>query len=162
MKLNFTISHSRPFFTMGILALTLTGLEAQNIANFDKSQKNTVTYRSEAEGLPSVNNIVFAQQKMIHGSLPIPGRTVIAEIHNVKPLPNSGPGLVVNQPDIDPATLQFDLTQNDLGDLYKLLEYYKTEAGEGKSIILIRQKKNAGQAIDSFYDIRKYVVADDL
>ncbi len=148
---------------MGLLAMTQSSLMSQNMPNFDLNQNNSsLSYKAAQEGIISIKNNAPAQQSFIHGNQSLPGNTFIANLNNVKSLPNSVPGLIVNQPDIDAADQQFDLSQDDLGNLYKLLDYYKTQAGKGKSIILVRQKKNVGNAIDSFIDAKKYVVSDDL
>jgi len=156
MKLNFTTSKALPVLMAGIIAISFTGLYAQNIANLNISQQKNADDRSA--GIASwsskiiVNNHQNQDNKIFSGNI---------QAGNFQQITITGS--VANAPFNNPeTTYQYDLSQNDLGDLYKLLALYKSQAEKGKSIIILRQKKNAGQINDSFLNARKYVVADDL
>ncbi len=138
MKLNFTMLFSKSLLVVSTFVLTINTLEAQN-AGFDQSQKNSSSASLLMTGKIFAGSMRFAKD---------------AALENI--------GMIANAQNPDPQSFQFGINQGDLGNLYKLLDEYKSQAEKGNSIDQLRKKKNPGMLNDSFYIANKYVVADDL
>jgi len=141
MKSKFTKSINKAFLSFCILSFSaIEGLSAQNnVINLyknDNSPAGSQTFSARFKPSDSLKAIKYVNQ--------IGGDMDFASTN------------------LNPQNLQFNINQGDLGELYKLLDLYKSEAGKGHSIIILTRKSQTGKVVDSFPDIRKYVVGDDL
>jgi len=163
MKLRFTNSITRAFLSFCILSIgAIGGLYAQNNAYNSGQNSNLSTGQLTQSSSVVVNKQVSDKNSLIGGKLLSARHIPTDSMKAIKYVTEAGVALDMNPSNLDPQSLQFNINQGDLGDLYKLLALYKSEAGKGHTVVNLTRKSQLGKAADSFPVFRKYVVDDNL
>ena len=163
MKLRFTNSTARAFLSFCILSIGLDGvIKAQN-STFDFDQNNYFLEGQSTQSSPTSHKQLAIDKNDPIGSESLSARKFpISSLKAIKFVNETGAAMDFAPANFGAQSMQFNIGQGDLGELYKLLALYKSESGNGHTGINLTRKGQSGNAVDTFPTFRKYVVADDL
>lgn len=163
MKLRFTNSGAGAFLSFCILSIGANGvLKAQNSA-FDFNQNNYFSEGQSTQSSPTFRKLLVIDKSDPIGSESLSARKFpISSLKAIKFVDETGAPTDFAPSNSGAQSMQFNIGQGDLGELYKLLALYKSESGNGHTGINLTRKDQSGNAIDTFPNFRKYVADDDL
>jgi len=169
MKARFTNSAKKAFLSFFIMSIAALGdLQAQNsVYSFDNQNNANGSPSQMMAGSPGTGMRIVLDQNSTAGTKIVSAKLILSDKHqDINGTGNMDVALNFDSSSVDPESLQFDLGQSDLSQLYKLLALYKSEAGKGGHTIVTLSRKNqsgqSGKAVDSIFIVFKYVVADDV